>query len=38
MPKYKRPEDRWKELRKELNLFGNTEPTVELVAVTMPTV
>jgi flavin-dependent thymidylate synthase len=36
MPKYSRPNDRWKQLRAELNLFGNTEPTVDLLAVTMP--
>lgn len=36
MSEFKRVKDRWKDLRLELNLFGNTEPNVELIAITTP--
>ena len=38
MPSFKRPEDRWKGLREELQLYGNVEPEVTLEAVTLPLV
>ena len=38
MTNYKRPEDRWKGLREELQLYGNVEPEVTLEAVTLPLV
>jgi flavin-dependent thymidylate synthase len=34
MPKFERVKDKWKPLRK--GLFGNSEPSVELRAITMP--